>query len=74
MAVPLEIGILHLLAEFLADALVVLGLFEPAGTVAPTAAKPLADLRDKLLIFIQTDGHMRRLFLFRGRILPAAPF
>ena len=57
MAVALEIGILDLLAEFLAHALIFLGLSYAAGTVAFLLFQPFLDGADDLFVFVQSDLH-----------------
>ena len=57
MAKTLEIRIRHLLPELLADALVLLGTFQPAGTVAAGALQTLPDHLDHFLVLVQPYSH-----------------
>ena len=57
MAETLKIGVFHLLPEFLADALVLLGPLQAAGTVSAGALQTLADHRHHFLVIIQTNSH-----------------
>ena len=52
MAVALEIGICDLLPEFLANALVLLGALESAGTIAAGTLQALPDGLHNFLILI----------------------
>jgi hypothetical protein len=58
VAIPFKIRVGYLLAELLALALVVFGLFAPAGTVAAVTLQPLEYCLDEFLIFIQTYVHV----------------
>ena len=50
MAVALEIGVGHLLAELLADALGILGALQAAGTIAAGAPEPVPNCIDNAFI------------------------
>ena len=57
MAIALEIGVSHLLPEFLANALVFLGSFQTAGAVAAGALQAFLDHLDHFLVIVQTYSH-----------------
>ena len=57
MAITLEIGVGHLLPEFLADALVFLGPFQTAGAVTAGALQTFLDHLDHFLVIVQTYSH-----------------
>ena len=57
MAITLEIGVSHLLPEFLADALVFLGSLQTAGAVATGALQAFLDHLDHFLVIVQTYSH-----------------
>ena len=57
MAITLEIGVGHLLPEFLADALVFLGPVQTAGAVTAGALQTFLDHLDHFLVIIQTYSH-----------------
>ena len=57
MAETLEIGVLHLLPEFPADALVLLGPLQAAGTVSAGALQTLADHGHHFLVIVQPNSH-----------------
>jgi hypothetical protein len=57
MAIALEIGIGDLLPELLANALVLLGAFQTAGTIAAGALQSVFYDLNHFLIFIQFDCH-----------------
>ena len=57
MAVAGEIGVFHLLPEFLADALVVLGAFQTAGAIAAGALQAVPDGLNHFFIFIEPNCH-----------------
>ena len=58
MTVALKVRIRDLLAEFLADALVLLGALQAAGAVSAGALESLFDRGYHFFIFIQPDSHM----------------
>ena len=58
MAVPFIAGICDLVTEFLADALIILGTLQSAGTVSPCFFQALPDRPDHFLIFIQPNCHL----------------
>ena len=58
MAVPFIAGIRDLVTEFLADALIILGTLQSAGTVSPCFFQALPDRPDHFLIFIQPNCHL----------------
>ena len=57
MAITLEIGVGHLLPEFLANALVFLGSLQTAGTVATGALQTFLDHLDHFFVIVQTYSH-----------------
>ena len=57
MAITLEIGVSHLLPEFLADALVFLGPLQTAGAVTIGALQAFLDHLDHFLVIVQTYSH-----------------
>ncbi len=57
MAIALVFGISYLIAEFLAHAIVFLGILKPAGAVAAFLENALANLINDLSILIQTNSH-----------------
>jgi len=57
MAVAVEVRILHLGPEFLANALILLTALHTAGTIAACAFKPLFYGLYHLFVFIQTNRH-----------------
>ena len=57
MAITLEIGVGHLLPEFLANALVFLGSLQTAGAVATGALQTFFDHLDHFLVIVQTYSH-----------------
>ena len=57
MAITREIGISHLLPEFLTDALVFLGALQTAGAVAAGALQAFLDHLDHFLVIVQTYSH-----------------
>ena len=58
VAVAGEIGISHLLPEFLADALVILGAFQTAGAIAAGALQAVPDGLNHFFIFIEPNCHV----------------
>ena len=58
MAVALELRISDLLAEFLANALILFRSFQPTGAVTTGTLETLADCIYHFLIFIQSDSHI----------------
>ena len=57
MAITLEIGVGHLLPEFLANALIFLGSLQAAGAVATGALQTFLDHLDHFLVIVQTYSH-----------------
>ena len=57
MAIALEIGVSHLFAEFLADALVFLGTLQTAGAVAAGTLEAFLDHLNHFLVIIQSYSH-----------------
>ena len=57
MAIALEIGVSHLLPEFLANALVFLSSFQTAGAVTAGALQAFLDHLDHFLVIVQTYSH-----------------
>ena len=57
MAISLELGIGNLIAEFLADALVLLCTLQAAGAISAGTLQTVFDHLNHFLIFIQSDGH-----------------
>ena len=57
MAVAVECRILHLGAEFFADALILLRALHAAGAIATGALEALLDSLDHFLVFIEPNCH-----------------
>ena len=57
MAKTLKIRVRDLLTEFLADALILLCPFQPAGAVASRSLQAIANHLHHFLIFIQPNRH-----------------
>ena len=57
MAESLKIRVFHLLPEFLADALILLGPLQAAGTVSASALQTLADHSHHFLVIVQSNCH-----------------
>jgi len=70
VAVALEIGIGDLILELLTHTLGCLCAFSAAGTVSAGALESFPDGVDDLLVGIELDFHVRRLFLDCGFIIP----
>ena len=68
VAISLEIGVGDLLAEFLADALIVLGTLKTAGTIAAFGFKALFDGLYYFFVFVESDLwlHCFYSFVFTG--------
>ena len=64
VAVAGEIGISHLLPEFLADALVILGALHTAGTIAAGTLQAVPNDLHHFLIFIKTYCHSQHFLPF----------
>ena len=64
VTVALEIGIRNLLPELLADAAVVLGALQAAGTVAAGALQALPDRLYHFRIVVEFDCHTRHILSF----------
>ena len=54
MAVALELGVCYLLAEFAADAFIILGALKAAGAISALLLQALLDIRNYFGIFIQS--------------------
>ena len=70
MAVALKIGVSDLILKFLTHTSVFLCALPAAGTVSSGALESFSDGIDNLLIGIELDFHVRRLFLDCGFIIP----
>jgi len=70
VAIALKRRVRNLLAKLLADALIFLGMLQPAGTVSTGALQALPDCLYHFLIFIQMYSHKKPLFIF---IIPQEP-
>ena len=57
MAETLKIGVFHLLPEFLADTLVLLGPLQAAGAVSAGALQTLPDHGHHFLVIVQSNCH-----------------
>ena len=57
MAVSLEIGVCDLLTEFLANALILFGTLESAGTITSGTLQAILHGFDCFCIFIESDSH-----------------
>ena len=57
MAVPLKIGVGHLLPELLAHTYIILGSFKLAGAISALSPKSLPELFKQLLIFVEVYLH-----------------